>query len=71
MFKDFYFGCNKDVVQQFCEKHLDKIKNYVKNINQILPMPVDDVNRFNQLDFNTNTLKNKSQLNDFFQNFYI
>lgn len=53
------FYCNKDVVQQFYEKHLDKVKAYIKNISQILPMPVDDIDTSNHLDVQVNTLRNQ------------
>ena len=52
-FKYFYMG-SKDVVQQFCEKHLDKIKAYIKNLTCALAMPAEEtiLNRSYQF-FNT------------------
>ena len=29
-----------DAVQQFCEKHLDKVKSYVDSIKGKLPIPI-------------------------------
>jgi hypothetical protein len=37
----FFKSFEKDVVQQFCEKHINKIKAYVENLHNVLPMPVD------------------------------
>ncbi len=31
----------KDVVQQFCEKHLTKIKTFIENLCKFLPLPVE------------------------------
>ncbi len=53
-----YFS-HKDVVQQFCEKHLDKIKAYIRNVSQTLPMPVDDIITSNQFQYYMNTLRNQ------------
>jgi len=45
--------CNKDVVKQFCEKHLDKIRSYVQATSHTLPMPIDDLAAANLANFNT------------------
>lgn len=49
------------MVQQFCEKHLDKIKNYIKNISFSLAMPAEEtiLNRSYQY-FNTIERKRQS-----------
>ena len=31
---------NHDAVQQFCEKHMDKVKSYVDSIKGKLPIPI-------------------------------
>ncbi len=63
MLKYYYANYNnKDVVQQFCDKHLEKIKNYIRNLNLILAMPAEEtiLNRSYQC-FNTIERKRQSK----------
>jgi hypothetical protein len=36
LYKD---GIERDIVQRFCAKHLEKIKRYVNDISKFLPFP--------------------------------
>lgn len=49
---------NRDVVERFCTKHAEKIQNYVKDLNRVLPIP-----DFILTEVNPTDILNKSYVN--------